>query len=67
MDEGFTFIMVPSPQIVQAQVFEKLNQFRTRRERLEATRRQQELIEALSVYHQLRGAPGQPDGFSDRL
>ena len=67
LDEGFTFVMVPNPQSVQSQVFEKVNQFRARKDRLEAARRQQELIEALSVYHQLRGMPGQADGFSDRL
>ncbi len=57
-DEGFTFIMVPRPQIVQSEIFQKLNQFRVRDERRRAAQRQQELIEALSVYHQLRGNPG---------
>jgi hypothetical protein len=57
-DEGFTFIMVPKPQLVQAVIFQKLNQFRVRDERRRAAQRQQELIEALSVYHQLRGGSG---------
>lgn len=67
LDEGFTFFMVPHPQSVQAQVFEKVNLFRARKDRLDAARRQQELIEALSVYHQLRGTPGQADAFGDRV
>lgn len=57
-DEGFTFIMVPKPQLVQAVIFQKLNQFRVRDEQRRAAQRQQELIEALSVYHQLRGGTG---------
>ncbi len=55
VDEGFTFNMVSKPQVVQSVIFQKLNQFRVRDERRRATQRQQELIEALSVYHQLQG------------
>lgn len=65
-DEGFTFNMVPKPQLVQSVVFQKLNQFRARDERRRATQRQQELIEALSVYHQLQGGGAQADSFGDR-
>jgi hypothetical protein len=42
-------------------------QFLDHADRLDAARRQQELIEALSVYHQLRGTPGQADAFGDRV
>ena len=63
-DEGFTFSMVPNPKYVQATVFHKLNQFRSRDERRRASSRQQELIEALSVYHQLRGGGSQADRFT---
>jgi uncharacterized membrane protein YdbT with pleckstrin-like domain len=63
-DEGFTFMMVPKPQLVQSVVFQKLNQFRVRDERRRAAQRQQELIEALSVYHQLRGGGPEADSFS---
>ena len=54
-DEGFTFKMVPDPQHVQATVFQKLSRFRSREEQRRAIARQQEMVEALSVYHQLRG------------
>jgi uncharacterized membrane protein YdbT with pleckstrin-like domain len=68
-DEGFTFIMVPNPTLVQATVFQKLNQFRVRDQKRQDLKRQQELIEALTVYHQLRGGAGgtAADGFGDRL
>jgi Zn-dependent protease with chaperone function len=68
-DEGFTFMMVPNPTLVQATVFQKLNQFRVRDQKRQDLRRQQELIEALTVYHQLRGGAGgtAADGFGDRV
>jgi CRP-like cAMP-binding protein/uncharacterized membrane protein YdbT with pleckstrin-like domain len=68
-DEGFTFIMVPNPTLVQATVFQKLNQFRVRDQKRQDLKRQQELIEALTVYHQLRGGTTgtAADGFGDRL
>ena len=68
-DEGFTFLMVPNPTLVQATVFQKLNQFRVRDQKRQDQRRQQELIEALTVYHQLRGGGSgtAADGFGDRL
>ncbi len=65
-DEGFTFNMVPNPKYVQATVFQKLNRFRLRDEQRRASSRQQELIEALSVYHQLRGGGTQADGFTEQ-
>jgi CRP-like cAMP-binding protein/uncharacterized membrane protein YdbT with pleckstrin-like domain len=68
-DEGFTFMMVPNPTLVQATVFQKLNQFRVRDQKRQDLKRQQELIEALTVYHQLRGGStgSAADGFGDRL
>ncbi len=63
-DEGFTFIMVPNPKGVQTTVFQKLEQFRSREEHRRASGRQQEMIEALSVYHQVRGGGPQADGFT---
>lgn len=68
-DEGFTFNMVPNPTLVQATVFQKLNQFRVRDQKRQDLKRQQELIEALTVYHQLRGGNSGAgmDGFGDRL
>jgi len=62
-DEGFTFNMVPNPKGVQTTVFHKLEQFRSREEHRRASGRQQEMIEALSVYHQVRGGGPQADGF----
>jgi hypothetical protein len=62
-DEGFTFMMVPKPQLVQAVIFQKLAQFRVRDEKRRANARQQELIEALSVYHQLHGGGPHADSF----
>lgn len=65
-DEGFTFSMVPNPRYVQTTVFQKLNKFRSRDEQRRTATRQQELIEALSVYHQLRGGGPQADGFTEQ-
>jgi len=64
-DEGFTFTMVPNPKGVQTTVFHKLEQFRSREEHRRASGRQQEMIEALSVYHQVRGGGPQADGFTE--
>lgn len=68
-DEGFTFNMVPNPTYVQATIFQKLNQFRVRDQKRQDLKRQQELIEALTVYHQLRGGGSgtAADGFGDRV
>ena len=63
-NEGFTFFMVPEPQHVQATVFQKLSRFRSREEQRRASNRQKEMIEALSVYHQLHGGSSQADGFT---
>ncbi len=62
-DEGFTFSMVANPRVVQSVVFQKLAQYRARAEKRRDADRRQELIEALSVYHQLRGGGAQPDSF----
>jgi CRP-like cAMP-binding protein/membrane protein YdbS with pleckstrin-like domain len=68
-NEGFTFMMVPNPTFVQATVFHKLNQFRVRDQKRQDLKRQEELIEALTVYHQLRGGSGGTgrDGFGERV
>jgi CRP-like cAMP-binding protein/membrane protein YdbS with pleckstrin-like domain len=53
-DEGYTFNMVPHPKQVQSLVFQNLDKYR-QRQKSEATRqRQNDLIEAIQVYHQLR-------------
>lgn len=62
-DEGFTFSMVANPKLVQSVVFQKLAQYRARAEKRRDAERRQELIEALSVYHQLRGGSPREDTF----
>jgi uncharacterized membrane protein YdbT with pleckstrin-like domain len=57
-DEGFTFIMVPKPKLVQSTVFQKLDAFRNRQEQKRAADRQRELIEGIEVYHRLLGQRG---------
>ncbi len=57
-DEGYTFLMVPNPKLVQATVFQKLDAFRARQEQKRTTDRQRELIEGLEVYHRLMGRGG---------
>jgi CRP-like cAMP-binding protein/uncharacterized membrane protein YdbT with pleckstrin-like domain len=54
-DEGYTFLMVPNPKLVQATVFQKLDAFRARQEQKRTADRQRELIEGLEVYHRLMG------------
>ncbi|MCX6029155.1 MAG: cyclic nucleotide-binding domain-containing protein [Chloroflexi bacterium] len=53
-DEGYDFVMVPNPKLVQATVFQKLDALRGKQEAKKTQDRQQELIEGLDVYHQLR-------------
>jgi len=53
-DEGFTFEIVPHPKSVQAIVFQKLEAFRRRQDENRIKEYQQELIEGLDVYHQIR-------------
>lgn len=62
-DEGYTFIMVSNPKLVQATVFQKLDAFRTRQEQQRTRERQREIIEGLEVYHQLRAGS---QGFDSR-
>ena len=59
-DEGYTFLMVPNPKLVQATVFQKLDAFRARQEQKRTSDRQRELIEGLEVYHRLLGRGGLP-------
>lgn len=64
-DEGYTFLMVPNPKLVQATVFAKLDAFRARQEQKRATDRQRELIEGLEVYHRLLGQGGLPRSWDE--
>jgi CRP-like cAMP-binding protein len=59
-DEGFTFLTVPHPKVVQATVFERLDAFRRQQEQRRAAERQRELIEGIEVYHRLLGKGGLP-------
>jgi len=53
-DEGFTFKNVSNPQYVQALIFQKLDAFKVRQAERQVRERQREIIEGLSVYHELR-------------
>jgi CRP-like cAMP-binding protein/membrane protein YdbS with pleckstrin-like domain len=52
--EGYTFNMVPNPKLVQSVVFQKLDALRTKQEMQRSRERQQELVEGLEVYDQLK-------------
>jgi len=64
-DEGYTFLMVPNPKLVQATVFQKLDAFRARQEQKRTADRQRELIEGLEVYHRLMGRGGSPSQWDE--
>lgn len=53
-DEGFTFKNVANPQYVQHLIFQKLDAFKLRQNERQIRDRQREIIEGLSVYHELR-------------
>jgi len=54
VDEGFNFLKVANPQLVQATIFQKLDALRSRQAERDVRGRQREIIEGLSVYHELR-------------
>ena len=54
-DEGFTFLFVPNPRLVQAVIFQKMDALRREQEDQKGRDRQRELIEGLEVYHELQG------------
>ncbi len=53
-DEGFDFLYVPNPRLVQAIIFQKLETFRRQQERRRVQERQREMIEGLQIYHELQ-------------
>jgi len=54
IDEGFNFLKVANPQLVQATIFQKLDALRNRQVESLIRERQREIIEGLNVYHELR-------------
>lgn len=54
IDEGFNFLKVANPQLVQAIIFQKLDALRSRQAERQVRDRQREIIEGLNVYHELR-------------
>lgn len=54
--EAFDFIMIPNPRHVQQVIFQKMDALRQRQEAKRVTDRQQELVESLKVYDDLRAA-----------
>jgi CRP-like cAMP-binding protein/membrane protein YdbS with pleckstrin-like domain len=54
LDEGFDFLYVPNPRLVQALIFQKLDAFRRKQDQQRLKDRQREMIESLEVYHELR-------------
>lgn len=54
IDEGFNFLKVANPQLVQAIIFQKLDALRSRQAERQVRDRQREIVEGLNVYHELR-------------
>ncbi len=54
--EAFDFKMIPNPRHVQQVIFQKMDALRQRQETKRISDRQQELIESLKVYDDLRAA-----------
>lgn len=55
-DEGYDFLMVPNPRLVQAIIFQRVGAVRRKQEEQQAAKQQQALVEGIQVYHQLREA-----------
>ena len=53
-DEGYTFLKVSNPRLVQSIVFQKLDAFRSRQAERLIRDRQREMIEGLNVYNELK-------------
>jgi hypothetical protein len=53
-DEGFDFVRIGNPKLVQSIIFQRLEALRQRQERNRVAERQRELIEGLRVYHEVR-------------
>ena len=53
-DEGFDFVRIGNPKLVQSIIFQRLEALRQRQERNRLAERQRELIEGLRVYHEVR-------------
>jgi CRP-like cAMP-binding protein/membrane protein YdbS with pleckstrin-like domain len=54
LEEGFDFLYVPNPRLVQAVIFQKLDTYRRTQDRQRLKDRQREMIESLEVYHEMR-------------
>jgi uncharacterized membrane protein YdbT with pleckstrin-like domain len=54
LEEGFDFLYVPNPRLVQAVIFQKLDAYRRKQDQQRLKDRQREMIESLEVYHELR-------------
>ncbi|MCU0502210.1 MAG: cyclic nucleotide-binding domain-containing protein, partial [Anaerolineae bacterium] len=53
-DEGYTFLKIANPRLVQSIVFQKLDAFRSRQAERLIRDRQREMIEGLNVYNELK-------------
>jgi hypothetical protein len=53
-DEGYDFLTVAHPKMVQAVIFQRLAVLRRKQREREMAERQREIVEGLEVYHQLR-------------
>jgi CRP-like cAMP-binding protein/membrane protein YdbS with pleckstrin-like domain len=54
LEEGFDFLYVPNPRLVQAVIFQRLDAFRRKQDQQRLRDRQREMIESLEVYHEMR-------------
>ena len=54
LEEGFDFLYIPNPRLVQAVIFQKLDAYRRKQDQQRLKDRQREMIESLEVYHEMR-------------
>ncbi len=59
-DEGLSFSNIANPTFVQATIFQKLDAFRSRQAERQIRERQREIVEGLSVYHELHNGLERP-------
>ncbi|MCX7669317.1 MAG: cyclic nucleotide-binding domain-containing protein [Anaerolineae bacterium] len=54
LDAGLTFNKVANPQLIQALIFQKLDAYKARQAERQIRERQREIVEGISIYHELR-------------
>ncbi len=60
LDTGLTFNKVANPQLIQALIFQKLDAYKARQAERQIRERQREIVEGISIYHELHDEERNP-------